>query len=116
MRACVFLLVLAFFLSSCANKKESHSVAKEEISIPEHSQEHLAGKEIYSTHCKSCHGADGSLGMSGAKNLKVSTLSKDEIIHQVTNGKGMMTAFKGKLSASEIVAVSDYVMELGKPE
>lgn len=72
------------------------------------------GKELYSTHCKSCHGSDGTLGMNGAKNLQVSTLNRDEIIHQVTNGKGMMTAFKSKMSADEIAMVTDYVMMFGK--
>ncbi len=71
-------------------------------------------KDLFKTHCIVCHGADGTLGMSGAKNLQLSTIEKPVIIQQISKGKGMMTGFEGKLSTSEIDALADYVITLRK--
>jgi mono/diheme cytochrome c family protein len=74
----------------------------------------LTGSELYQSNCVSCHGAAGNLGGSGAKNLQISTLEKAAIIQQVTQGKGMMSAYKGILSTDEIEKVADYVLTLRK--
>ena len=74
----------------------------------------LTGVELYQANCVSCHGAAGNLGSSGAKNLQLSTLDKTAVIQQVTNGKGMMSSFKGVLSTDEIDRVADYVLTLRK--
>jgi mono/diheme cytochrome c family protein len=74
----------------------------------------LTGSELYQANCVSCHGAAGNLGGSGAKNLQISTLEKATIIQQVTQGKGMMSAYKGILSTDEIEKVADYVLTLRK--
>ena len=42
------------------------------------------GKLIYKQYCIVCHGADGKLAVSGAKDLSISTVSKEERIIQVT--------------------------------
>ena len=39
------------------------------------------GASLYSMHCAQCHGEDGKLGASGAKNLSTSKLSDQNIIH-----------------------------------
>lgn len=70
------------------------------------------GKLIFKQYCIVCHGADGKLAVSGAKDLSVSTLSKEERIIQVTNGKGLMTPYKDILSAEQIENVVDYLEEL----
>ena len=70
------------------------------------------GKLIFKQYCIVCHGADGKLAVSGAKDLSVSTLSKEERILQVTNGKGLMTPYKDILSAEQIANVVDYLEEL----
>lgn len=70
------------------------------------------GAMLFSTHCTLCHGKDGKLGVSGAKDLSVSTLSKEEMIALVTNGKGAMAAYKNVLTKAEIEAVVEHVRTL----
>ena len=71
-----------------------------------------AGKVIFESKCQSCHGADGKLGLSGAKDLTQSALSPQEKIDIITNGKKTMAAYKDQLSQEQIAAVADYVQTL----
>ena len=67
-----------------------------------------------------CHGADGSAssGMGKSMGLKalgspeVQKMSDADMTTLVTNGKGKMPAYKGKLSDEEISAVVKYVQTL----
>lgn len=70
------------------------------------------GKTIFDSKCMNCHGSDGKMGLSGAKDLTVSTLTHDEKIAAVANGKNAMMSFKDVLSAEEIEAVTSYVETL----
>ena len=70
------------------------------------------GKLIYKQYCVICHGADGKLGVSEAKDLSASTISLEERINQITNGKGLMTPYKDILSEDQILAVAEYLDEL----
>jgi mono/diheme cytochrome c family protein len=72
------------------------------------------GSKIYSVNCVSCHGDAGDAGAGGAANLITSSLSKDDVIDRVTNGKGAMLSFSGVLSEEEIEAVATYVMTFRK--
>lgn len=72
----------------------------------------VSGKSIYESKCANCHGNDGKLGLSGAKDLTASTLSHDENIAIISNGKNAMQSFKNDLSAEQIEAVANYVEEL----
>lgn len=71
-----------------------------------------SGQSLYSQQCQLCHGADGTLGASGAANLTSSSLTEKEVQEIVKNGKGRMTAFDGLLSEKEIKAVSAYAVSL----
>lgn len=70
------------------------------------------GQKIYKKYCVTCHGADGSMGMNGAKNLQESELGLEERVSLITNGRNMMAAYKGILSKEEIRAVAKYTEEL----
>jgi cytochrome c6 len=74
------------------------------------------GAQLFSTHCTLCHGKDGKLGINGAKDLTASTLTKDEMSALVTNGKGVMAAYKNVLSKAEIEAVVEHVRTLQAAE
>ena len=69
----------------------------------------LNGKEIFEQNCVSCHGADGKLGASGAKNLALTKLEHGAIIDIITNGKTPMAPYKEALTAEQIEAVASYI-------
>ena len=74
------------------------------------------GEQVYNTHCTLCHGKDGSLQLSGAKDLRISTASREEMIEQVTKGRGSMMGYENVLTKAEIEAVVDHVRTLSEAE
>ena len=77
-----------------------------------------AGADDYKAKCAMCHGADGKGAMAkkmGSKDLndpEVQGKSEADIAKIVSDGKGKMTGFKGKLSDDQIKAVAAYVKTL----
>lgn len=72
----------------------------------------VTGQQLFNLHCRMCHGKDGKLGIGGAKDLTVSTLSKPEMAALVAQGKGAMAAYEGLLTPKQIDAVVDHVRSL----
>lgn len=70
------------------------------------------GEMVFNTNCAMCHGRKGDLGMSGAKDLVMSTLSRDEVTAIVTIGKGTMMPYGKTLTKKQIQAVADHVLTL----
>lgn len=70
------------------------------------------GEALYTMYCELCHGADGALGINGAKDLTQSTLGRDEMIGVVTHGRNTMSAYGRVLNAAQIEAVVDHVVGL----
>ena len=68
---------------------------------------------LYGNKCNACHGKDGkgtSVGLKmGAPDLTKLKVSEADIAKTIENGKGKMTAFKGKMSPEEIEAVAKFV-------
>lgn len=73
------------------------------------------GQLMFNAQCALCHGRKGDLCLSGAKNLALSVLERDQMIAVVTNGKGAMMAYKTVFGKKEIEAVVDHVITLRKP-
>jgi len=77
---------------------------------------------LYKSKCAMCHGADGGGDTPTGKAMKVTDLRSDavqkktdaQLIESTTNGKGKMTAFKGKLTDAQIKDLVKYVRELAK--
>jgi mono/diheme cytochrome c family protein len=72
------------------------------------------GKAVYVARCVSCHGTDGkgqtTIGKKlGVKDLTATTLSAVQMEAVITNGRGKMTPFAGKLTAAEIKEVAAFV-------
>ena len=71
--------------------------------------------EIFSAKCAGCHINGGNIIRRG-KNLKQKALKKygmdsiANISNLVTNGKGIMPAYKDRLSEQQIIDVSAYVL------
>ena len=71
-----------------------------------------AGETIFMSECVMCHGRDGKLNMSGAKDLTKSMLTKEEMNAIVTHGRGGMIGFGKLLSEKQIEEVVDHVRTL----
>ena len=77
-----------------------------------------AGADDYKAKCAMCHGADGAGAMAkkmGSKDLnspEVKAMSEADTAKIITDGKGKMPAFKGKLSDDQIKGVAAYVKTL----
>ncbi|MEG4285045.1 c-type cytochrome [Microcoleus sp. A006_D1] len=71
--------------------------------------------EVFSANCAGCH-INGSNIIRRGKNLKQKALKKygmdsiANISNLVTNGKGIMPAYKDRLSEKQIIDVSAYVL------
>lgn len=70
------------------------------------------GASTFKKYCTACHGADGKMGLNGAADLTQTTLSKEEAVQVITNGRKLMAPYKSILSADEISNVADYVLTL----
>ena len=74
------------------------------------------GPAIFRQYCVTCHGADGKLGLNGAKDLTASVLTLEERINVITNGRKVMTPFGEVLTPEEIKAVAEYTQKLKTPK
>lgn len=72
------------------------------------------GQQIFVSNCSSCHGLDGKLGASGAKDLSVSTVDPNLSRTIITSGKGSMPSFKQVLTPEQIEQVITYINTLRK--
>lgn len=102
--ATAFILGLALLVIACAG---STGDAPDGKNAPR-------GEQLYAMHCILCHGKDGKLGFNGAKDLTASTLTREQMMQQVAEGKGKMMPYKNVLTAKEIEAVVAYTRGLGK--
>ena len=71
----------------------------------------VVGKTVYMNSCINCHGADGKLGGSGAKDLSVTMLSPEAEKEIIRNGKNSMPANKD-LTAEQVDDVIKYISTL----
>ena len=75
-----------------------------------------AGKGVFTANCNACHMGGGNVVAGASKGLNKDALEKngidtlENIFYQVTNGKGAMPAFKGRLNAEQIENVAPYVL------
>lgn len=93
-----FLIVVAFGL---AHKAKDAKAGPKTIAI--------SGKEIYEEKCTLCHGGDGKLGLSGAKDITTTQLNHTDIVTLIANGKNTMPAFNNSLNTEQIEAVTNYI-------
>jgi cytochrome c6 len=75
---------------------------------------------LWTKHCASCHGKDGSGGTAMGKKLGVKDYTKDqsfsdaEATKVIMDGKDKMKGFKGKISEADAKALVAYVRSLKK--
>jgi cytochrome c6 len=80
------------------------------------------GAGDFKAKCAMCHGADGTGSTATGKALKVRDLGSSDVQGQtdaqltdiVTNGKGKMPAYKGKLTNPQIKELVGFIRSLAK--
>jgi mono/diheme cytochrome c family protein len=80
------------------------------------------GAATYKAKCAMCHSADGSGDTSTGKAMKVRDLRSADVQKQtdaqltdiITNGKGKMPAYKGKLTDAQIKDLVGTIRDLAK--
>lgn len=103
---------LCFVLTSCGETEKPETdvkpISNEPISLED-------ARAVYTLNCASCHGPDGTLQASNAKDLSVSTLDEKSIEKTIRKGndKGMMP-YEDMLSTSEIKGLVKFVQNLRK--
>ena len=103
----IAFFTLTFFLFGC---QSNDSTNKKTEQLDKTSQ---TGEQLYTTHCISCHGIDGKLGVSGASDLSKSSLSVKQVRTILSNGRNGMPAMKLLLDTDENMdSVINYVIQL----
>jgi mono/diheme cytochrome c family protein len=108
------ILVGSFGLlfASCGGSQSAEEDAKpfsnEPISLED-------ARSVYILNCASCHGPDGKLKASNAKDLSISTLNDAAVEQMIRKGndKGMMP-YEEMLSTPEIKGLVKFVQNLRK--
>jgi len=78
--------------------------------------------DLYKSKCAACHGATGAGDTAMGKNLKLADLGSAEVQGQsddalagiITNGKGKMPKYDGKLTKDQVNDVVKYIRTLKK--
>ncbi|MGJ8660670.1 MAG: c-type cytochrome [Bacteroidota bacterium] len=102
------LAVFVLFLGFGACQPEPKSCTDCEEVVP-------TGKELFFNQCSACHGMDGKLGNSGAKDLSQSKLTDEQIKEILNEGKGAMPVQVQLIGKSaEMDSVIEFVKQLRK--
>ena len=105
------ITILVLFLASCGGSVPATPIppAAEEGGTATGAPE-IDAADIYAARCARCHGADRS-GNNGPA-LLPEQLTQDPAVYQstITNGNGPMPAWGGRLSADEISALVEYIL------
>lgn len=108
----VVLLIGSYGLAEM--HKKSYLKPADEAMVYNTTENTVYGKQLYQQYCQNCHGEEGNLALSGAKNLQTSTLADEEVKNQILNGKGNMPAYKTILNEAQVEALLVHVKSLRK--
>ncbi len=92
------------------------------LALPSLASAQAKGQDTFKAKCAMCHGADGSGSTPMGKSMElkdlggpaIQSMSDADLTAAVTNGKGKMPAYKGKLTDAQISDVVSYVRSLKK--
>jgi mono/diheme cytochrome c family protein len=81
-----------------------------------------SGADLFKAKCAACHGATGAGDTAMGKSLKLRDLgsadvqkqSDDELAGTITNGKGKMPKYEGKLTKEQIGELVKFIRTLKK--
>ncbi|MBA2612843.1 MAG: cytochrome c [Bacteroidetes bacterium] len=96
----LLMITGSFGLGEVYHKKKGIAKQTENIAAND-------GKALYEANCNLCHGPNGKLGMSGAKDLTATTMDVAAIKDIISHGKGAMPA--AQVNTEEAGAIAEYV-------
>ncbi|MEI7025043.1 c-type cytochrome [Paenibacillus sp. y28] len=67
------------------------------------------GEALYKANCIGCHAANLEGGVGPSLQKVGGKYSKDQIVTLISNGKGAMPGFKGRLSDGDISTLADWL-------
>ena len=74
--------------------------------------------DTYKAKCAMCHGADGAgkaaMGTKDLGSADIQKMSDADLTTAITNGKGKMPSYKGKLTDAQIKDMVSYIRTLKK--
>jgi cytochrome c551 len=112
-QALAVFFTLVFVVMLFANEPDTGSAAAPPADATQTTV--VNGADVYGNRCSSCHGsnAEGGLGpqLSDGK-VKARFPEIEDQIAVITNGRGGMPGFKGKLTDEQIRAVAEYERSL----
>jgi mono/diheme cytochrome c family protein len=91
---------------------------QEQVVTPEQAEER-ARTALWNVSCASCHGRDGSGGGPGlppgtpVPDMRATQLGDPQLAEVIANGRGLMPAFREKLSEASISALVVHIRRLG---
>ena len=99
---------LLFVLFGCQGAAKNENIQEQESPTEK-------AASLYSMHCAQCHGEDGKLGSSGAKDLSQSSLTDAQIDQMIKKGKNAMPPMQALLETQEnINLVAQHIKGLRK--
>ncbi|NOV04303.1 c-type cytochrome [Paenibacillus planticolens] len=114
----VLTLLLAGSLAACGKSPTTPQASPSASTSPTATQSSggtsttkVDAQAVFKANCVSCHGVNLE-GAVGPNLQKVgSKLSKDQVSTTITNGKGAMPSFKGKLSDDEVSSLATWLAD-----
>jgi mono/diheme cytochrome c family protein len=101
------VLPLFFSCAGTGSIEEKNPSVEKSVSV--------SGAALFLQHCAICHGENGKLGASGAKDLSLSKLDGNQVVQMIKNGKNAMPPMKDLLgSEANIDLVAAHVIKLRK--
>jgi uncharacterized membrane protein SirB2 len=101
----LLLITGSYGLAEVYGKRKG--IAKDNVTVGAEGVAANDGESLYRMNCSLCHGADGKLGASGAKDISTTELDVAGIKNIILNGKGMMNPVA--VSDEQANAIADYV-------
>jgi mono/diheme cytochrome c family protein len=97
----LLLITGAFGLAEVYSKKKGITKQSSEVATSND------GKTLYEAKCVLCHGDDGRLGLTGAKDISASTMDVAAMKEIILKGKGAMPP--AQVTEEQAVAIAEYV-------
>lgn len=106
-------IVCVTLFTACTSTEEVETLVADKSEEQKSFSEDDA-KVLFSLKCASCHGADGKLGLAGAKDLSTSALTDSQIFEIIRDGKNGMPAFGETIPEEQLNALVSIVKSLRK--